>query len=147
LAIAAQNLGKTAEAENHYRKALNLVDSPDIRYNLAGFYLQFGPAKDAIVEYNRIRQIEAPSLDLYYHLLHARLFAREPQAAAEIMRSTIALTPKASDHFEWIERLYRRHHKPHIAYMCYELLITQWTKDPEQMEPARKRLQQLKSIQ
>ena len=146
LAIAAQNLGQPSKAETHYRKALELVDSSDIRYNLAGLYLQFGRAREAIVEYNRIAQIENPSLDLFYHLLHAYLFALQTDKTAEIMQQALDLAPKATDHFKWIEHFYQRHHKAEIARTCYTLLIAQWTGLPEQMEPAHKRLGQLETL-
>ena len=146
LAIAAQNLRKIPEAEQNYLKALELVDSPDLRYNLAGLYLQSGRATKAIEEYNRLLQKESPTLDFYYHLLHAYLFARQPQKAVDVMASAIALTPQGPDHFSWIELLYLHHKKPGIAIACYQMFIAKWTGQAIHIERAKARIQALKAM-
>jgi hypothetical protein len=61
------------------------------------------------------------------------------------MRLAVALTPRASDHFRWIEEFYHQHKKTAVSIACYEIFISQWNGDLADIELARQRIQHFKS--
>ena len=143
-AIAAQNLQQYNLAHHTYLKALQIVDNPDTRYNLAGLLLQSGKATEAAAQYVQVLEIEKPSLDLYYHLSLAYFLAHSPQKAQQVLQQAFAWMPNQSQaHFEWIETLYHRHQKPALASMYYRTFIQFWTGSPNDRNQAQKRLNEL----
>ncbi|MGA1197028.1 MAG: O-antigen ligase family protein [Candidatus Latescibacterota bacterium] len=147
LAISAQSLQQYELAHQTYLKALQIVDSADTRYNLAGLLLLSGHAEDAAKQYTHVLQIEQPSLDLYYHLSLAYFLAHASQKAQKVLQQAFALVPNhAQAHFEWIETLYNRHRKPALASVYYQTFIQFWQGTSQDLEQAQKRLNELQQM-
>ena len=147
MAVAAQNTRAFGAAEQHYREALHLVpNSPDIHYNLAGLYRQMGKPRQAAAEFERVLQLEDPSLELYYMLGNTYVLASMEQAAAKAYLRALRLSPhSAGSHFEIMENLFLRHRQPQILQVAYRTFLENWEGAPQHLEIARKRLNQLSS--
>jgi tetratricopeptide (TPR) repeat protein/O-antigen ligase len=144
LAIAAQNLKQVDLARVTYLKALQVVDSPDTRYNLAGLLLQSGHPMEAAEQYEQVARSENPSLDLYYHQSLAYFMAHASEKAERILQQAFSFLPQDADaHFAWIETLYRRHRNADLARDFYGSFVRLWPGNQEARDRAQKRSDQL----
>jgi tetratricopeptide (TPR) repeat protein len=144
-AIAAQNLGKFDEAQNTYQKILAMIPSlPDVRYNLAGLYLQTGQPQKAAQEYQRVLETETSSLDLYYRIGQSHLLAQNQQAAIHIFKQAYQIMPTSGmAHIQQIEHLYQAYRRADLAADCYAIFLQYWPGDAKEI--AQQRLTQLQS--
>lgn len=144
LAIAAQNQKEYDLARQTYLEALQIVDTPDTRYNYAGLLLQTGHPSEAALQYEKVSTQENPSLDLYYHLALAYFLAQNNQQAYDALNRAYKWKPEPADrHFEWIEMLYRRHRNPALARAFYTAFAQLWTGSNQDRMRAEKRIQDL----
>jgi len=146
-AIACQNAGDLARAESLYLRALATVPGvPDLRYNLAGLYLKMRDPGRAVAEYEAVLALEGGSTDLYYRLGTARSLSGDTVEATVAYRRARALSPgDARVVFALADLLYRTGQNA-AALAEYRQFLEMWRGNPEHAETARRRIEELESL-
>ena len=116
--------GRTAEALDHYQKALEISpDYPDARNNLGTLFFNQGRTDEAINQFKKALEMEPYSLNAHYNLGNALLEAGRIDEAVIQFRKALEIAPDDADTYYNLGVALVRMGRPDEARGCFQKVI------------------------